>query len=566
MKSWNKGIYILELGKSNSLKLPEEITDVVAVGGVSNQLKFQSIIRNKDELIPVLFSDAHATDLDTESQRNDINILKRKNTFLQIDTCNFDEIKSCLKDRERIAINSDLLRDVIEINGHRVSTGLNLIIGKRGTGKTHFLESIKNEYSEDDIYEIAQFETANSKEYIENHRKKQGLKSFNNWKSKYSIQFNSIQEYINSPDINVTKGLEDYLVSLKNRAKDLAKSNSKSMYLLTKEASFEIVTKNSLKGFLKSLEELITNPDFWEHISNSKDRKKVFVETYSELRQKFIKHEIEVTLKEKVNIIIEEIKDIQNAKIGISKVDDMDFTNTIHRLKTQESIDFFLNQIIKEDVISSEDIHGYKIIVKVAPYKNAQQFQSLHSIREAVNDDLIKPYKERDFITFLKNLKNKQFYKPSNLIEYLMHREVDLLDSQGTPASGGQAVGFALMLRLKDASEKNIILIDEPEASLDNDFLKNELIEAIRNLKNNSTVFVITHNSTLGALLNPDYLIITKKSDINNYKVLTGSFISKRISDKSDTLDSFDLFVEAMEAGMDTYFKKGEIYGNLKDK
>src|SRR5699024_110257 len=251
---------------------------------------------------------------------------------------------------------------------------------------------------------------------------------------------------------------------------------------------------------------------------------------------KFIKHNVEVTLKEKVNQIIENIKDIQNAKVGISKINDVDFTNTMQKLKTREAINTFLNQIIKEEIISTEDIHSYKIVVKVAPYEKAQQFQKFHSINEAVNDDLIKPYKNKDFITFLKNLKNKQFYKPSNLVEYFMHTEVDLLDSHGTPASGGQAVGFALMLRLKEASEKKIILIDKPEASLDNDFLKNELINAIRNLKNNSTVFVITHNSTLGTLLNPDYLIVTKKKNNNKYQVLTGSYTSKLISDNSETL------------------------------
>lgn len=42
-----------------------------------------------------------------------------------------------------MGINKDYLRDVIDIDDHVVSTGLNLIVGKRGTGKTHFLKTIK---------------------------------------------------------------------------------------------------------------------------------------------------------------------------------------------------------------------------------------------------------------------------------------------------------------------------------------------------------------------------------------------------------------------------------------
>ncbi|KAJ84724.1 hypothetical protein P791_1672 [Enterococcus faecalis NY9] len=41
MKNWEDGIYIFELGKSNSLSVPEKLKNVCYVGGVSNQLKFQ---------------------------------------------------------------------------------------------------------------------------------------------------------------------------------------------------------------------------------------------------------------------------------------------------------------------------------------------------------------------------------------------------------------------------------------------------------------------------------------------------------------------------------------------
>jgi len=119
---------------------------------------------------------------------------------------------------------------------------------------------------------------------------------------------------------------------------------------------------------------------------------------------------------------------------------------------------------------------------------------------------------------------------------------------------------------LDEAKNKQIVLIDEPEASLDNEFLKNELIAAIRRLKENSTVFVITHNSTLGTLLKPDYLIVTKKDGNNDYKVLTGAYSSKSISNDSQEVGSFDLFVEAMEAGIDTYQEKGEEYEFFKDR
>ncbi|WP_215397448.1 AAA family ATPase [Staphylococcus aureus] len=144
--------------------------------------------------------------------------------------------------------------------------------------------------------------------------------------------------------------------------------------------------------------------------------------------------------------------------------------------------------------------------------------------------------------------------------------EVNLLDEDGIPASGGQAVGFSLIMRLDEAKYKPIILIDEPEASLDNAYIRNELIGAIKKISRESTVFVVTHNSTLGTLLDPDYLIVTSKDKNKDYQVMTGSFTSNLISNNKGIEEkSFDKFVDAMESGIENYHKKGEIYENLKN-
>jgi len=563
MKKWAEGIYIFELGKSNSLNVPEELSSVVSVGGVSNQLKFQSIFLNDNELTPVLFSDAHATKKDFDRKRNDINLLKHKNTFLQIDNCSFNEIKNCISDKIKVAVNSDWLSNVIEIGDHRVSTGLNLIVGKRGTGKTYFFNKVKKQYPIEEIYEIAQFETAKSEEYIEKHRKKQGLKAFENWKNKYSTQFDAIREYLNDSSGDFNRDVDNYLESIKVYARDTANSNSSSKYKLTKEASFEVISSASLKKYLHSLKEIITNDDFWTYLKEPEIKKKVFIETYQELRDTYTRNIKEGKLKEKVNGIINAVKSISRSKNGISKVEECNFSETMLKIKTEESINTFLNEIMVEQELKSETLYSYKIVVKVSPYESAREFRENHSTSEAVKDELIAPYLEKDYIEFLKNLARKSFYNSSNLAEYFMHLEVDLLDSHDTPASGGQAAGFALILRLEEAKEKSIILIDEPEASLDNAYIKDDLITAIKRLKGYSTVFVITHNSTLGTLLGPDYLIVTKKIAANDYQVLTGEYSSKIISNSTEDIESYDLFVEAMEAGIETYEKKGEVYESL---
>lgn len=566
MKNWEDGIYVFEMGKSNALTVPEKLLNVCAVGGVANQLKFQSFYRIEDELTPVLFSDAHADMNDPEEKRRDINALKNKNTFLQIDNCSFKEIRNCISDKSKVGINADNLRDVINIENHTVSTGLNLIVGKRGTGKTEFLKRIKKQYDYEDIYEIAQFETSKSDEFIEKQRREQGQSVFNNWKKQYNSQFSAIQDYLKDVDVNYDKNVEEYIDSVKKFAKDTTESKSKLKYRLLKESKFETITTKNLEKYLTELSNLINSHELWEMLKESKEKKGVFIETYNELRILYLEKHKKNKIQEEVNNIVNSVKKIVQSKTGITPVSDCEFSKVINKRQTEIEINRFMEKIICETELKRENIYGYQIIVKLLPFKNASQFRGDFSLNESVQDDLIIPYKNKDYIRFLTNLSKKKFFNFSNLADYFLHLEVQLLDSDGTPASGGQAVGFALMMRLEEARTKPIILIDEPEASLDNAYIREELTKALKNLAKNSMVFVVTHNSTLGALLEPDYLIITTKSDEKDYHVLTGEFSSHTISKGSEMSESsYDKFVEAMEAGIETYDRKGEVYASLKN-
>lgn len=565
MVDWEKGIYIFELGKSNSLKVPEKLSGVTFVGGVSSQLRFQSFYK-KEELTPVLFSDAHASEDETEEKRKNIKFLKNKNTFIQVDNCTFSEIKNCISNRNKVAINKESLNNVVNVEDHRVSTGLNLIVGKRGTGKTEFLKKVKEQYDLEDIYEISQFETSKSDEYIKKQGNDQGQVAFENWKQHYSTQLSAIQDYLKSEEDNHQNEIDNFLNSVKKFAKYSTESESKQKYKLLKQSGFEDISTQSLEKYLKDLGNLIDSHDLWQLLRDSDNKREVFIETYNELRNLFILKQKQNKLQKESNAIQNSIKRILEVKTGLSPVIDCEFSKIIQKEQTEKAIEKFLEKIVHEQQLDKKNIHGYQVIVKLSPFENANQFKNAIGTKDAVKDDLIKPYTNKNYIGFLKNLKKKTFFKIANLADYLLHLDVKLLDSDGTPASGGQAVGFALMLRLEDARMKPIVLIDEPEASLDNAYIREELIKAIRSLASQSTVFVVTHNSTLGALLEPDYLVVTSKNQQKEYKVLTGEFSSCLISEASGhSENSYSKFVEAMESGIAAYNKKGVIYESLRN-
>ncbi|MGQ7461302.1 hypothetical protein ACTGZQ_01925 [Streptococcus suis] len=562
---WDQGIYIFELGKSKGVKeIPNIFSNLVCVGGVPNQLRFNIAKNNPESLVPCLFSDAHATNQDSDN-RNDIARLQNKQTYLQIDSCEFEDIKKCLRDKSKVSINKENLKDVVDIDGVNISSGLNLVVGKRGTGKTYFLNKIK-EFSDDEYYEIKQFETAKADEYIEKQRKDQGSIEFSNWQEKYTNEFSKIKSYLQDT-CTETDDIENFLVDVKRFATEMARSKSSQKYLLFQETEFELSNINYIRSALTNIKDVIENEEIWNLLNKNSQKKSDFIEVYSELRDIYLKYRKDNELKQKINEIMRDVKSTVTARTGISNVQECSINNIIHKLQLEKKIDSFLNQIIVETPLKNERLHGYQICVNLIPYKNASQFQKEIGTQEAVNNDLIKVYREKDFITFLKRLKQKKFYNEANFAEYLLQKEVKLLDSEGVPASGGQAVGFALMLRLNEAKNKPIILIDEPESSLDNAYIKNELNKELKQLARNSMVVVITHNSTLGTLLEPDYLIITSKDNSGNYSIMSGEFSSSKIKDSINGTEekSYEKFIEAMESGMDSYTKKGEIYANLNE-
>ncbi|WP_156019719.1 hypothetical protein [Streptococcus ruminantium] len=564
LSCWNKGIYIFELGKSKGVKeIPDIFNDVTCVGGVPNQLRFNIAKNNPDSIAPCLFSDAHATEQDSDN-RNDIVKLQNKQTYLQIDSCEFEDIKRCLRDKSKISISKENLKDVISVDGVNISSGLNLVVGKRGTGKTHFLNRIKDSI-EDECYEIKQFETARADEYIEQQRREQGLTAISEWQERYVNEFSKIKSYIQDADTELND-IENFLTDVKRFANEIAKSQSSQKYSLFKETEFELSNIEYIRNALMNIIEVIEKDEIWMHLSSADQKKNNFIEVYSELRDIYLKYKRENELKQKVNEVMRDVKDTVTARTGISNIQECSINKVIHKHQLEKKIDDFLKRITVETPIKNERLHGYQIQVNLVPYQSATQFQKEIGTKEAVNNDLIKAYNEKDFITFLNNLRQKSFYNEANFAEYLVRKEVKLLDSEGTPASGGQAVGFALMMRLNEAKNKPVILIDEPESSLDNAYIKTELNKALKKLAENSMVVVITHNSTLGALLEPDYLIVTSKSDNGEYSIMSGEFSSSKIRDAEGIEEkSYNKFVEAMESGIESYTKKGVVYENLNN-
>ena len=135
-------------------------------------------------------------------------------------------------------------------------------------------------------------------------------------------------------------------------------------------------------------------------------------------------------------------------------------------------------------------------------------------------------------------------------------------DERGSRLSGGQRAEYVLLHSLSKAEGKDIVLLDEPESSFDNPFLNKEVCALINKISEKATVFLVTHNNTLGVSIHPDYLIYSKKNHDGTYSLYSGAATSAKLK-SIDGLEVSrpDNLIEIFEAGPDTYEDRRQYYG-----
>lgn len=182
---------------------------------------------------------------------------------------------------------------------------------------------------------------------------------------------------------------------------------------------------------------------------------------------------------------------------------------------------------------------------------------------------LVEAFKSYDspfeFIQKLKDtaVESTSFYK------YFVKVEYKILNSLGTVVSGGERTEFNFLSKVKDAMMSDILIIDEPESSFDNIFLKDEVNILIKEMSKNMPVIVSTHNSTIGGSIKPDYILYTEKSIVNDkvdYKVYEGMPDSKYLRTPSgDSIENYKITMNSLEAGEAAYNNRKQGYDLLKN-
>ena len=544
----------------------ESLGEHIFTGEVTSPKKFHRLIKDGASLTPVLFSDVRiSNDLDTEKHQGNQTFVKTNANPLTLAS-----ITPALKDKNKVFLTNSEQHDFFQVfrDGQELSHGLNVVLGSRSSGKTFLLNKLQGIFDKDgnQVKYIEQFELVKVDEDEFNEMLE---KERSDVREKHLKTFQSVVDDVIKIDRRTTRyKMREYTESLVKFAKSEELQDDFSKACLFKEIPFSIRTDEGFEKVIKATKLLLENKTYRTMI-----KKHVSEESLSALLDEF-KNQYKAKKRERIKKLwVNELVEAVAQKLQASssspsiKHNDIDF----YEIKIEkEKIRRFnaIARAVKKDSIIDSKSFGEKFAIKaqVGSFAGAQELRDESRTRDVRFSDAFKRY-ESPFI-YLSELKKLSLEKAS-LYRYFCKVRYRVLNEYDRPVSGGERSEFNLLKALQDARQFEMLLIDEPESSFDNVFLKDNVNKVIKEISKELPVVVVTHNNTVGMLMQPDYVLYTSREIItgdDEYYLYSGSpgDTEFKTADGRKNVSSHVVLLDALEAGEIAYGTRNRMYENYK--
>lgn len=559
---YRKYILIPHYDKSPQLDLTKvpHLREAITCGEVSSVKKFISQKKQSDDLVPILFSDWRAC----EPLEN----LDNRQTFIDVEDITLPAIKYALTDREKVSVDSSEGHTTFQVleNGLQISTGLTVVLGKRSSGKSYTLQQIASQF--ENGKHIEQFALLSKDAQTDQAKFDEALqKKGADISEHFLAPLKAVIDDVRGIDIEQDeKDVDAYLTALKKAANEASRQDIFSKALLYQESLYVIKDLSTLIGLIDAVDLLINNTEYRPIIQRHLDLSSL-TDLSMELKAQYIKEESLNSQMDYVNGIVTTIKKELQVRSTATSIPDIAFY-TVMMNKCKIACFENVAQLVKHPrIIKRQHLHSYQTIVSSCPYASARELQRVKRSKSAFSglfDLYNKPY------AFLKSMKGRDDIPPSEYYKYFAHIQYCVLNRYGSPASGGERSEFNLLQELNEVSSSDILILDEPESSFDNLFLKDGVDALLKDLSKRIPVVIATHNNTIGLSVHPDYIIYTSKEILDSgeqkFHTYAGNPSSSELIDlEGNRISKRRVLLDCLEAGEDAYMDRRnsyEIFGN----
>ncbi len=537
----------------------DKIWDFISAGEVDSPKKFVRLAKDEAELTPVIFSDVRVSE--------GLSKFPTRQTFIDCGDLSLKTLKFSLRDRNKVALSRSEGNSLFQVfdDGQNLSTGLNVVLGARSSGKTVTLKQISKDC--ENVKYIPQFSLVQrddvnyEKEFNADVARKKSV-----FADKHLAPFKTVLDDVLNVDLGINKRkVDDYLETLLKLADEAEKLDSFSKVALFNESQFEVGVDKVLNDLIGSVRQLIENIEYREIIDKHVDVNGLKA-LACELIELLWSKAYERKKRGLVNDIVRDVKSKLQLRTSATQIKDVDLYKVLIEHKKASRFNEIAKLLQAEKVIYEESVQGFKVVCKQRPFEGPGEVKNISGQKVAFSDaykEYSKPF------NYLAALKGNESLTPSEFYKYFACIEYEILNKDGFNVSGGERSEFRLLQEIKVAQNYDYLLIDEPESSFDNLFLKGEVNQILKEISKTMPVVIVTHNSSVGASINADYVVYTSKEvEEENivYRRYSGHPSDKELcSIDGKTINNFKVTMNSLEAGEDAYIERRGAYESIKN-
>ncbi|MEQ8750977.1 MAG: histidinol-phosphatase [Amphiplicatus sp.] len=533
---------------------------LVTAGEVSSPKKFIYCIKTPERLVPVYFSDCRI--------REGLTTFSVRQTYIDCGDISFAAIKNCLRDKSKVALSENDGNSLFQVfeDGQHLSTGLNVLVGERSSGKTFTLRRLAKGFQH--VRYIEQFSLVARNEEEDKKRFNEVLSQKHSLFSKdYLAELQRVVDDVIDIDLeDDERSVDRYVESLLKFAKETEKHDAFSKATLFSEEPYAAIDQKGLVELIDSTKNLIRNEEFRAVIDKHLSLNSLKA-LYVELMTLFGKKEEERLKKEWINDLVRQITSKLQIKTAAPVISELDPYKIAMNAKKVEKFRALVLRAREKREIMRRQQRGFELVAEVGPFEGAGEMKSLSRSQIAFRDVFLEYDDPYAFLQALKKLDAR--IQQAEYHKYFVKIDYRILNKDGLEASGGERSEFFLLQEIEDAQTYDMLLIDEPESSFDNLFLKNEVNGIIKDISQNMPVVLVTHNNTVGASIRPDYLLCTKKeieAGVIQWRIYSGFPTNKELrSADGKTVKTWDVTMGCLEAGPEAYEQRKLSYEDLKN-
>lgn len=531
----------------------------VCAGEVDSAKKFVRATKDDTKLTPVLFSDAR--------MRTDLAALPTRQTFVDCGDVTLNALKACLRDKGKVAlseVDGNELWQVFE-TGEKISTGLNILIGARSTGKTHTLdrlsETIENVKYIKQFSLVQQDEDAYERAFKGDVERRRSVLV-----DEYLSGLKAVLDDVMKIDLVANdKAVERYVATLVKSAEEADRRDAFSKTALFDAENFPVGQTKVLQELIASVRQVIENMEFKSIIEKHLDPRSL-KRLASELIKLLWARTLENSKRGFVNEVIKDVKQNLRMRTAAVPVEDVDLYGISMDAKRIQRFREIVDFLKRKAVVFQEGIQGFRIEAKREAFAGAGEIKDVSRVKTSFAAAFRKysdPYE------YLRELMSDESLTRSELYKLFVKITYRILNKDGFEVSGGERSEFRLLQEIADAQNYDILLIDEPESSFDNLFLNSNVNQILKDISETMPVVVVTHNSTVGASVGADYVLYTSKELQQGktvYRIYHGHPTDKQLlSADGKAINTHEVMLNSLEAGVAPYESRRKGYEAIKD-